>query len=221
MIFDPGQQISPKPDYTVVPDFNPVGLLLDELESMKRVKDCMKSRLSSSFTGAITEDFKHGVWQVTQGHAGLITSVCDGLRRSNVSLVLGFRLFIRHRLVYLSLNAPHIRTFVRIDILICIGIRVPTLFSKTLLGCSEGLVVLSSPEVSLEATRCRTLLPLEPSSKPSYRVADSSNHPLSIEVHNHRRSTIYGKLVGCMRNALETTPSTFSQQNFTNGKYMV
>ncbi|KAB8070395.1 hypothetical protein BDV29DRAFT_34491 [Aspergillus leporis] len=83
MIFDPGQQISPKPDYTVVPDFNPVGLLLDELESMKRVKDCMKSRLSSSFTGAITEDFKHGVWQVTQGHAGLITSVCDGLRRSN------------------------------------------------------------------------------------------------------------------------------------------
>jgi hypothetical protein len=103
MIFDPAQQISLKPDYTVVPDFNPVGLLLDERESMKLVGDCMKSRLSSIFTRAITEDFKHGVWQVTQGHAGLITSFCDVLGRSKVSLVLGFRLFIQHRLVtYIS-----------------------------------------------------------------------------------------------------------------------
>ncbi|RHZ43313.1 uncharacterized protein CDV56_100733 [Aspergillus thermomutatus] len=82
MIFDPAQQISLKPDSRVAPDFNPVGLLLDERESMKLVGDCMKSRLSSIFTGAITEDFKRGVWQVTQGHAGLITSFCDVLGRS-------------------------------------------------------------------------------------------------------------------------------------------
>lgn len=121
MIFDPAQQISLKPDYTVIPDFNPVGLLLDECESMKLVADCMKCRHSSVFTGAITEDFKRGVWQVTQGHAGLITSFCDVLGRSKVSLFLRFRLSIQHRLIYLSFNTSHIRTFVHIDILICTG----------------------------------------------------------------------------------------------------
>lgn len=92
MIFARAQQISLKPDYTVVPDFQPVGLLLDECESIKLVGDYMKCRLSSIFTGAITEDFKRGIWQVTQGHAGLITSFCDVLRQSKASRVPRFRL---------------------------------------------------------------------------------------------------------------------------------
>ncbi|EED21016.1 conserved hypothetical protein [Talaromyces stipitatus ATCC 10500] len=62
MTFDPAQQISLNPDYSVVPDYNPVGLLLGEGESMKLIGDFMKSRHSSVFTGSITEDFKHGVW---------------------------------------------------------------------------------------------------------------------------------------------------------------
>ncbi|PYH96186.1 hypothetical protein BO71DRAFT_184152 [Aspergillus ellipticus CBS 707.79] len=81
MTFDPAQQISLNPDHTVIPDFKPVGLLLNEYESMKLVGHFMKDRLSSIFTGDITEDFKRGVWQVSQGHVGLIISFCEVLGR--------------------------------------------------------------------------------------------------------------------------------------------
>jgi len=68
MTFSLAQQISLRPDNAVLSSFNSVGLLLDERESMSLVGDFMKGRLSTAFTGAITEDFRHGVWQVTQGY---------------------------------------------------------------------------------------------------------------------------------------------------------
>ncbi|KAL5365252.1 hypothetical protein BJX96DRAFT_8757 [Aspergillus floccosus] len=82
MVFHAAQHISLKPDDSVRPNFRPVGLLLSEHETIKLVGDCMKFRHSSAFTGAITDSFKHGVWEITQGHAGLTASFCEILAGS-------------------------------------------------------------------------------------------------------------------------------------------
>ncbi|RAL10076.1 uncharacterized protein BO97DRAFT_147755 [Aspergillus homomorphus CBS 101889] len=66
MTFGKAQQISLRPDLTVIPDHKPVGMLLDETESMKLAEDLINYRSSSHFTGGVSEDFKYGVWKISQ-----------------------------------------------------------------------------------------------------------------------------------------------------------
>ncbi|KAL2815663.1 hypothetical protein BJX63DRAFT_430599 [Aspergillus granulosus] len=57
--------------------YRPVGLLLDKEESKTLGADLMGHHYSSIFTGNIEDDVYHGLWEISQGHVGLITSLCN------------------------------------------------------------------------------------------------------------------------------------------------